>query len=267
MPGSNGSAKIKKLLKQRIDDIRIPSEHKGALEDRPWLEKLYLRLIPFVYDYPELPLEQLLQTIPLHLTQAEQQYLLNRLTRVRKKKDVAVVSRNEEDVLLPVLPNFDPRRVPLVACWSDGGFYNLNERKPGKQNERKLRGLGLVDGVTAYASFRALILSPQIGHPSWKEGPFDTGNVVSSYEAEVKAAEVAISAIICRLEKERGLPAVDCFHLVLYTDCQSLAHAVAAPPSPDESFLMGSVRTLAANFAALHPIWQPRREIKQRLGH
>ncbi len=267
MGNKNESVKLRKQVRQRTEAIVVPPVRKGALEDRDWLEKLYLRLIPFVYDYPNLSLETLLEYAAPRPTQAETSYLLARLARVRRQRDVAVVSRGQEDLLLPITPGFDPRTVPLVACWCDGGFYTPKERKPGHQNNHKLRGLGLPDGTAAYASFRALIFSPQVGHPAWKEGPLETGGVSSSYEAEVKAVEVSLSAVIARLEKERTAPPVAQFHFVLHSDCQSLISALAAPPRSSESANLSSVRRLASLFAALHPIWQPRRLIKQRLGH
>jgi hypothetical protein len=258
---------LKKLVRQRTERINVPSERRGALEDRDWLQKLYLRLIPFVYDYPDVPLEKLLEYSTPRLVQAETSYLLSRLHRVRHKRDVAVVSRGEEDLLLPVRPGFDPRKVPLVACWCDGGFYTPKERRPGYQNTHKLREMGLPDATASYASFRAIIFSPSVGHPSWKEGPIQTNNVPSSNEAEIKAAEIALSAVIARLEQERGVPPVAQFHLILYTDSQSLVKALNESPAHDESLLLASVRSLAQNLAEIHPIWQPRRLIKQRLGH
>src|SRR4051812_10790506 len=111
------------MVRQRTERISVPPERKGALEDRDWLEKLYLRLIPFVYDFPDVPLEKLVEYVAPRLVQAETSYLIARLGRVRHKRDVAVVSRGEEDLLLPVRRGFDPRSVPLVACWCDGGFY------------------------------------------------------------------------------------------------------------------------------------------------
>lgn len=263
----NYGLKLQKLVKQRTEHILVPATRQGELEDRLWLEKLYLRLIPFLYDYPDIPLEKLVNYVSPKLTQAESQYLLGRLASVRRKRNVVVVSQGEDDVLLPLTPQFDPRKVPLVVCWCDGGFYTPKERKQGHQNSRKLRGMGLADGVAAYASFRAVIFSPPVGHPAWKEGPLETSNVISSYEAELKAVELGMLGVIERLEKEHNLPPVDQFHLVLYTDCQSLPPALNAPPNPAESQIIHSIRALSSNFAAIHPLWQPRKVIKQQLGH
>ncbi|NTV38113.1 MAG: hypothetical protein HGA82_02870, partial [Anaerolineales bacterium] len=118
--------------------------------------------------------------------------------------NVVVVSLNEEDLLLPLTPELDPRQLPLVALWCDGGFYTPKERRPGHQNTKKLRQLGLADGVAAYVSYRATIFAPAVKVPTWQQGPLEVTGLSSAYAAEAKAVELGLTGVIERLEKERN---------------------------------------------------------------
>jgi hypothetical protein len=256
---------VRKLVRESTAHIGLPSQPKKDIQERDYLDKLYRRLIPFVYDYPAEPLERLLSYLELHLNRVEQQHLMRKLRRVRQKQDVAVVTLGKDEVLLPRTPEFDPRQVPLVGLWCDGGFYTPKEVR--HQNPLKLRGLGLADGTTAYLSYRAVVFSPPLGHPAWKAEPYPVKDVTSSYLAEVKAVQNGIEAVIARLEHERTLPAIDHFHLAVHTDCQSLVNKLNQPAQADELPQIGTVRTLANSFAGLHFIWLPRRRIKFHLGH
>ena len=250
--------------------IRPDPRTTASLTERDHLHELFLRLVPAVYAYPNLSVEELVRGVALKLPAAEARYLADRLALVRKKQDVVVISRDDEDVLLPLRPGFDPRQAPVAALWTDAGFYTLKERN--HPNETKLRKLGLRDGVTGYASFRALVLNPAIGRPAWLEGPLEIAPA-SSYEAEALAAELGLLGLIERLEKERHLPPVDQFQVALFSDCQSLIKALKSPPSPDKQSpeaaapALERLRGLVALFGGFHPQWEMRRRIKQRLGH
>jgi hypothetical protein len=225
-------------------------------------------LVPAIYAHPNLSIEEIVRGVALKLPAAEARYLADKLALVRKKQDIVVVSKGDEDVLLPLRPGFDPRNLPLAALWTDAGFFTPKERK--QPNETRLRKLGLRNGVTGYASYRALILNPAIGRPAWLEGPLEI-ITTSSYEAEAIAVELGLLGLIERLEKERNLPPVDQFQVVLFSDSQSLIKALANP-QPQESpeaaaATLERLRGLAALFAGFYPQWEIRRRIKQRLGH
>lgn len=263
MSSSYNLRKIQEEIRRDTAHIRPDPRTKALPAERDHLHELYLRLIPAVYAYPNLAIEEIVRAVALKLPAAEARYLAERLSLVRKRQDVVVISKDDEDVLLPLRPGFDPREMPLAALWTDAGYYNLKERN--QANESRLRKLGLRNGVTGYASFRALILNPAVGRPGWLEGPLEITSA-SSYEAEAQAIELAL---IDRLEKERNLPPVDRFQVALFSDCQSLIKALNEPPDPDEAAAptLERLRELIALFAGFHPRWEMRRRIKQRLGH
>lgn len=261
--------KIQEEIKRETAHIRPDPRTQASLSERDHLHELFLRLVPAIYSYPNLSIEEIVRSVALKLATAEARYLADRLALVRKKQDVVVVSKGDEDVLLPLRPDFDPRKLPLAALWTDAGFYTPRERN--QANESRLRKLGLRDGVTGYASFRALILNPAVGRPAWLEGPLEL-TAASSYEAEALAVELGLLGLIERLEKERNLPPVDQFQVALFSDCQSLIKALKTPPAPPDSeeaaaATLERLRGLAALFAGFHPQWEIRRRIKQRLGH
>lgn len=149
-----------------------------------------------------------------------------------------------------------------------GGFYTLKERRPGHQNSNKLRQLGLADGIGAYGSYRAAIFAPPVGAPVWQTGPVELAGVKSAYEAEVKAVQLALAGVVARLEKEPALPPLDRFYVVIHSDCQSLVSAFTRPAAQQgEVGIMQGAKELASCFGGLFPLWQPRRRIKQYLGH
>lgn len=166
MSNSYNLRQVQQEIRRATSHIRPDPRTTVALADRDHLHELYLRLIPAVYAYPSLPVEEVVRSVALKLPAAEARYLADRLNSVRKRQDVVVVSRDDEDVLLPLRPNFDPRQEPVAALWTDAGFYTPKERS--HPNETKLRKLGLRNGVTGYASFRALILNPAVVRPGWK---------------------------------------------------------------------------------------------------
>ena len=259
--------KFQQELRNLTDHIRPDPRPNLEMAEREHLHELFLRLIAPVYDYPALSVEEIVHHVPLRLSSAEERYLADRLTEVRKNHNLAVVVRDDEAVLLPLRPDFDPRKVPLAAAWTDGGFYTPKERT--HSNAGKLRKLGLRDGVAGYASYRLLILNPTVGHAAWQVEPEELGAVTSSYEAEALAAQLALESLIGRLEGERHLPSTDQFHVVLFSDCQSLITALKAPPDPAEASAerLAHLRELIALFAGFYPQWEGRRWIKQRLGH
>jgi hypothetical protein len=254
-------------VQERTAHISVPSQRHGELEERDWLEQLFRRLLPFVYDFPQATVEQLVAWASPRPTQAERQYLIRRLAAVRRKPNLAVVSLHEEDLLLPLTPTLDPRQLPLVALWCDGGFYTAKERRPGHQNIKKLRQLGLVDGVAAYVSYRAVIFAPVVKAPAWQHGPLEVTGMTNAYEAEAKAVEIGLAGVIERLERERHVPPVDHFYVALYSDCQGLIKALSEPASETAPQPVREVQVLKAYFGGIFPIWQPRRRIKQLLGH
>jgi hypothetical protein len=261
--------KIQQEIKRATAHIRPDPRSQASLTERDHLHELFLRLIPAVYAYPALSVEELVRGVSLKLSAAEAKYLADKLALVRKKQDVVVVSKVDEDILLPLRPGFDPRKLPLAALWTDGGFYTPEGRN--HSNQARLRKLGLRDGITGYASFRALILNPAVGRPAWLEGPLEI-KPTSSYEAEGLAVELGLTGLIERLEKERHLPPVDQFHLALFSDCQSLIAALKTPALSQESeeaaaATLERVRRLAALFGGFYPQWEIRRRIKQLLGH
>ncbi|HEX2913839.1 MAG TPA: hypothetical protein VH186_23745 [Chloroflexia bacterium] len=270
MSSSFNIRKVQQEIKRNTSHIRNDPRTNAELEEREHLHELYLRLIPAVYEYSNVSIEELLRGVSLRLTAAEAQYLSDRLNRVRRKRDVVVVSREDEDVLLPLLPDFDPRKVPLAAAWTDGGYYTAKERR--NSNGARLRKLGLRDEIAGYVSYRLLILNPPVGRPAWQYEPQEI-TVSSSYEAEAMAAEIALQNLIERLETERNLPATDQFHVVLFSDCQSLIAALKKGPPPEgkgpeaAATTMARLRALTGLFAGVYPHWEPRRRIKQRLGH
>jgi hypothetical protein len=269
MSRSNNRHKVQQEIRRITAHIRPDPRTTATLAERDHLHELFLRLVPIIYAYPALSLEEILRGVDLKLPAAEARFLADRLGLVRKKQDVVVVSKGDEDVLLPLRPGFDPRELPLAALWTDAGYYTPKERS--NANETRLRKLGLRDGVTGYASFRALILNPAVGRPAWLEGPLEIAPA-SSYEAEAVAVELGLLSLVTRLEKERNLPPVDQFQVVLFSDCQSLITALKKPPPPPgtaeaAAATVDRLRDLAGLFAGFHPEWEIRRRIKQRLGH
>jgi hypothetical protein len=257
--------KLRKLIRESTAHIALPPQRKKELTERDYLDKLYRRLIPFVYDFPNEPLERLVNHLAVRLNHLEQQYLMRKLNRVRQKRDVVVVTLGKDEILLPRSPDFDPREVPLVGLWCDGGFYTPKEVR--HQNPLKLRGLGLADGTTAYVSYRAVIFAPSIGHPAWKTEPYPVKEVTSSFNAEARAVQEGLEAVIARLDHERTLPVTSDFHLVVHSDCQSLVNKLIQPPQEAEPAQIGAIRQLSRSLAGLHLVWQPRRRIKAYLGH
>ncbi len=268
MAGAIELKKIRQDIKRLTAHIRPDLRSGLELGEREHLNRLYTRLIPSVYDYPAIAVEELVRAVQLKLPAAEASYLSDRLLNVRRRRDVAVICRDEEDVILPLRPGFDPRQVPLAAVWTDGGFYTAKER--GSANRGRLRQLGLRDGLAGYASYRILMLNPTTGRASFAHGP-DEIKVSSSYEAEAVAVELALQALIAHLEAARHLPPVDLFHVALFSDCQSLIEAIRNPPTSSENEAAGPVleriRQLTVLLAGVHPSWEPRRQIKRRLGH
>jgi hypothetical protein len=253
------------LVRESTAHIGLPSQRKKEVAERDYLDLIYRRLVPFVYDYPSEPLEQLINYSAISVTRAEQQYLMRKLNRVRQKQDVAVVTLGKDEVLLPRSLDFDPRQVPLVGLWCDGGFYTPKELR--HQNPLKLRSLGLADGTAAYLSYRAVIFAPSVGHPAWKTEPYPVRGVTSSFNAELLAVQTGIEAVIARLEHESTLPPAGSFHLAVHTDCQSLVSKLNKPAEAEETPQVRAIRHLAQNLAGLHLIWLPRRRIKAYLGH
>lgn len=289
MASSFNLRKAQQEIKRDTAHIRLDPRPNAELAERDHLHELFLRLVPAVYEYPGLSIEDLLHGVALKLNAAEAQYLADRLYGVRKKRHLAVVSRGDEGVLLPLRPDFDPRLLPLSAIWADGGFYTAKERD--QSNSSKLRRLGLRDGIVGYVSYRVLVLNPPLGRPGWQTEPQEI-SVHSSYEAEAVAAELAVASLIERLETERNLPAADQFHLVLFSDCQSLIAALKNPGAPEKAarkerrakkeeqaesgeppkeeaaaVVLARLRELTGLFAGFYPQWEMRRRIKQRLGH
>lgn len=261
--------KIQQEIRRETAHIRLDPRTQASLAERDHLHELFLRLVPASYAYSNLSVEEIVRSAALKLSAAEARYLADRLALVRKKKHEVVVSKGDEDVLLPLRPGFDPRKMPLAALWTDAGFYTPKERN--QANEARLRKLGLRNGVTGYASFRALILNPAVGRPAWLEGPLEITST-SSYEAEAQAVELGLLGLVERLEKERNLPPVDQFQVALFSDCQSLIKALKNPPPPQDSeeaaaATLARLRRLVGLFAGFHPQWEIRRRIKQRLGH
>ena len=191
---------------------------------------------------------------------------MERLGQVRKKRNLIVVSRGDEAVLLPVAPGVDPLNVPLAATWTDGGFYTARER--AHSNGSKLRKLGLPDGVAGYASYRNVIFQPTVGHSTWQSEPTQIAGR-SSYEAEAVAARLGLEDLLGRLEDDRQLPAADQFQVLLFSDCQSLIAALKAPAQPEEAAAseLARLREVIGLFAGFQPRWEARRRIKRRLGH
>ncbi len=262
--------KAQEEIRRQTDHIRPDPRPQVELSQRDHIQALFLRLIPALYDYPGVEPNELVRGVALKLTAAEIQYLIDRLALVRKNRDVMVISRGQEDILLPIQTNFDPRKLPLAAIWSDGGFYTDKER--ANSNQSRLRKLGLRDGIAGYASYRCMILNPPVGRSSWQTGPEEL-RVASSYEAEAVAVELALIDLIGRLEDERNLPAADQFHVVLFSDCQSLITAIQSnrPPKLDSEEAaaptIARIRILTTRLGGFHPRWEMRRHIKQRLGH
>jgi hypothetical protein len=221
-------------------------------------------LLPLVYDYPDVKIEEILRQVEYRLTAAETQYLQERFYSVRKKKHLISLNRGDEYVVLPLRPDFDPRRLPVAVLWCDGGFYTSKARDlPGGS---KLRKLGLRDGIAGYVSYKALLLNPPQGRPSWQIDPSEI-KVTSSYAAEVIAVKTALQGLITFLESEKNLPAVADFHVVIFSDCQSLIDALNGGTASAEAEAIERVRQLAALFGGVYPRWEGRRRIKQRLGH
>ena len=267
MSSSFNTRKALHQIKVRTADIRPDPRPNVEVVERDHLHDLFLRLVPAVYEYSGLSIEEMMHGVALRLSAAESRYLVERLDQVRKKQHLAVVSRADEDVLLPVTPDFDPRRVPLAATWTDGGFYTPRER--AQANGSKLRKLGLRDGIAGYISYRTVIFNPSVGRPAWQVEPAEAG-VESSYEAEALAVRMSLTDLLVRIEGERNLPPADQFHVVLFSDCQSLIAALKTeqPTQPEAAASqVGAVRELVGLFAGFHPQWEGRRRIKQRLGH
>jgi hypothetical protein len=268
MSGNYNLRKIHEEIRRETAHIRPDPRTTAALAERDHLHELFLRLVPAVYAYPNLAIEEIIRGVALKLPAAEARYLADRLALVRKKQDVVVISRDDEDILLPLRPGFDPRQLPLAALWTDAGFYTARERT--HSNENRLRKFGLRNGVSGYASFRALLLNPPVSRPAWLEGPLEIAPA-SSYEAEALAVELGLLSLVERLEKERHLPPVDQFQVVLFSDCQSLIKALENPPDPANpeaaAPTLERLRKLVALFGGFHPRWEMRRRIKQRLGH
>ncbi len=259
-----------KELKKLTASIRPDPRPDIELAERDHLQELFLRLVPVVYEYSGISIEDLVRGVAFRVSAAETEYLVDRLSKLRRKHDQVVVTRGDESVLLPLRPDFDPRQHPLAAVWSDGGYYTARERN--HSNSAKLRKLGLRDGIQGYVSFRALVLQPSLGHAAWQSDPQELAAVTSSYEAEALAALLGLESLVERLESERNLPPVATFQVVLFSDCQSLIEALKNPPSEKEkpeaaSERLVRLRELAALFAGFYPQWEDRRRIKQRLGH
>ncbi len=259
--------KLQQEIKQRTAHIRPDPRPQVSLAERDHLHELFLRLVKSLYDYPSIEVDEMVRAVPLRLSATENQFLSDRLSGVRRKQNLVVVSRDDEDVLLPLRSGFDPRKVPLAAAWTDGGFYTARER--AHSNSGKLRKLGLRDGIAGYASYRVLLLNPPVGRPIQVE-PQELTKVTSSYEAEAVAVELALHGLIARLEGERNLPPPHELHFVIFSDCQSLITALQNPPASGEEAsaeTLKRVRDLAALFAGFYPHWEERRRIKARLGH
>jgi hypothetical protein len=251
-------------IKRATGRVKGDARPNAELADRDHLHDLFMRLLPFVYDNPNLKIEEAVRAVDFRLTAAEAQYLHDKLFSARRKKAVASVSRGDEYVLLPLSSEFDPRRVPLAALWCDGGFYTAKDRN--QSASPKLRKLGLPDGIAGYVSYRAVVLNPATGRPAWQADPEEV-RVKSSFEAEILAIETGLNGLLAHLADERNLPPAHEFHVAVASDCQSLAELLKKEASPGELATVGRVRELAGLFAAVHPRWEPRRRIKRRLGH
>src|SRR4051812_23022406 len=106
--------KIQEEIRRDTAHIRLDPRTQAALAERDHLHELFLRLVPTVYAYPNLGIEEIVRGVALKLPAAEAHYLADRLAHVRKKRNVVVVSKGYEDILLPLRPGFDPREMPLA---------------------------------------------------------------------------------------------------------------------------------------------------------
>src|SRR4051794_15542146 len=117
MSSSYNLRKIHEEIRRETAHIRPDPRTTATLAERDHLHELFLRLVPVIYAYPNLGIEEIVRGVALKLPAAEARYLADRLALVRKKQDVVVVSKGDEDILLPLRPGFDPRELSLAALW------------------------------------------------------------------------------------------------------------------------------------------------------